>query len=548
MLDLADVLAQLPDAVLVADAAMRVVHANDAAAKLFGTTIDELVASDLPQLMPERMRSAHVAGFQRFLATRSPTLVGGPPVRVPALRHDGTEVDVDLSLGATIDSSGTLLFVGTLRDVTDVLALERRIAASSYLEAALVVAAALQRAESTEEALANVLPSLCERLDWSVAGLWVVDGDALACAHFWRVDPVPAVDFERQSRERRFVRGEGLPGRCWAAESPVFLADLPTQEQFPRLTAAKASGLRSGLAFPLLDSHGVRGVIELFATDDRIANEELLDLLGAIGRQLGQFLERMDTQEELRHSEARYRELAETLQRSLLPPHLPAVPGVELAAHYRAGGAGVQVGGDFYDVFATNPDTWWVVIGDVCGKGAPAAAVTALARHTIRAAALHTPGTDDVLRLLNAALLRGDDEQSFITTALLRLDISSTGIEVEITQAGHPAPLLLRRGEVRGVGSPGTLLGILDEINLTPERHTLDVGDLLVLYTDGVTEARDETGQELAESGLAAVLAGVPVGSAQDAVDAVLHATLAHRTGRSRDDLALLVLRVTGAR
>jgi serine phosphatase RsbU (regulator of sigma subunit) len=184
------------------------------------------------------------------------------------------------------------------------------------------------------------------------------------------------------------------------------------------------------------------------------------------------------------------RTIARTLQESLLPPHLPAVPGLELAARFRPAGVGMEVGGDFYDIFETGPDQWAVALGDVCGKGAEAAALTALTRYTVRAAAMYENGADGVMRVLNEALLRQRTDLRFTTLAYCVIDLSAERPSLRVACGGHPRPLLLHAdGTVEKVGSVGPLLGVLDDAEFHEQVVQLQAGDSLVVYTDGLTDA-----------------------------------------------------------
>ncbi|MDQ1708849.1 MAG: phosphoserine phosphatase RsbU/P, partial [Frankiaceae bacterium] len=236
--------------------------------------------------------------------------------------------------------------------------------------------------------------------------------------------------------------------------------------------------------------------------------------------------------------------LADTLQRSLLPPHLPQVPGFELAARYRAGGEGLQVGGDFYDVFAVDPHTWVVVIGDVCGKGAAAASVTALARYTVRAAAMHESSAAGIAAVLNDALLRGERHAPFLTAVVAVLRLGAAAPVLELVCAGHPLPLLRRADRtVAELGRAGDLLGVFDTVDLPTRTVELAPGDVIVLYTDGVTEARDATGAQYGERALGTAIAGNDSVSVDALCDSIMAQVLSHRGSRSGDDVALVALR-----
>jgi PAS domain S-box-containing protein len=182
--------------------------------------------------------------------------------------------------------------------------------------------------------------------------------------------------------------------------------------------------------------------------------------------------------------------IARALQESLLPPTLPEIGGVEVAARFRAAGDGNEVGGDFYDLFDTGDAQWAVVMGDVCGKGARAAAMTALARYTLRAAAMREDRPSDVLSTLNEALVRQRADEQFCTVAFARMVRNGAGTRITVASGGHPLPLVLRAdGRVDAVGTPGSLLGIMPDPQLSDDSVRLDPGDAIVLYTDGVTDA-----------------------------------------------------------
>jgi PAS domain S-box-containing protein len=238
---------------------------------------------------------------------------------------------------------------------------------------------------------------------------------------------------------------------------------------------------------------------------------------------------------------ARQRRVASELQAGLLPPVLPLVPELELAARYRAASAGSDVGGDFYDAFAARDD-WVLIIGDVAGKGPAAAAITGLARHTLRAAARYERDPADALLALNDAMLQQLGGQRHCTAALVRMQPGVSGVRADVRCAGHPPALVLRvSGEVESVGRPGHPLGILDTPTFRDDSALLAPGDVLLLYTDGVTEAGGaEAG--LGEQGLADVVQAA-AGEAPAGLLTRIEAAVADR-GAIRDDIALLAARV----
>jgi serine phosphatase RsbU (regulator of sigma subunit) len=238
----------------------------------------------------------------------------------------------------------------------------------------------------------------------------------------------------------------------------------------------------------------------------------------------------------------RERTIARTLQRSLRPGGLPPVPGLSAAVRFRPAGEGIELGGDFYDLFAAGDGAWTALIGDVQGKGPDAAAVTALARHTMRAAAAYESRPSGVLALLHRALRdQTGDEGRFCTVCYAHLRVARSRVSLELACGGHPLPLVVHAdGRVTPVGRLGTLLGSDIEPLLTDVAVTLDRGDVLVFYTDGVTEVRRRRQEIFGHAELVALLetcAGLP----PDAVAArVEEAVLAASEGRLRDDMAIL--------
>ena len=238
------------------------------------------------------------------------------------------------------------------------------------------------------------------------------------------------------------------------------------------------------------------------------------------------------------------RNIAATLQNSILPPALPDIPGVEAAARFSPMGDGLEVGGDFYDLFPAG-DAWVAVMGDVCGKGVEAAALTSLARHGLRVISRDAPAPSAALRELNGVIVqnRGLDSR-FSTAAYVRLVPGAGGLVATAASAGHPLPLVVRSGGgVEELGVPGMLLGPFSEIRVTDRSAELHPGDAIVLYTDGVTEARRE-GELFGERRLRDVLDGCAGRPARETAEAVENAVTGFHGGPLDDDLAVMVLRV----
>jgi len=239
--------------------------------------------------------------------------------------------------------------------------------------------------------------------------------------------------------------------------------------------------------------------------------------------------------------------VAQTLQESLLPARLPQVPGLEVAGRFRAAGDGSEVGGDFYDVFPCGGSCWAAVIGDVCGKGAVAATLTSLARHTVRAAARYETGPALLLGALNDAILaQKRDDLRFVTAMLVRLTPLERGVEATYARGGHVPPFVLRAGgEVEALVPDGPLLGIVEAAVLEERETVLEPGDALVLYTDGVTEAGAPE-NPIGEERLAELLSGCAGALADEIAEWVVDTAIGIQDGRPRDDIAVLVLRCPG--
>ncbi len=252
--------------------------------------------------------------------------------------------------------------------------------------------------------------------------------------------------------------------------------------------------------------------------------------------------QRREYERELLRATERATALARTLQQTLIPPEPPRVPGLDVAAVYRPAGRGDEVGGDFYDVFQTAHDDWVVLLGDVSGKGAEAAVVTALARYTLRAAVVTSERPSEALTTLNEVLLRHETDR-YCTVVLLRLRRLNGSWHVAAGAGGHPLPLLVRPGDDPApVGEPGSLLGLLPEAAVADTELVLHPGEALLLFTDGVTEARQD--DEFYGTERLVEAAARHAGTARTLTDGILADVMAFQGGNPRDDIAVLALQV----
>ena len=563
---------------------------------------------------------------------------------------------------------------------------EPEAAASEY---ALV--RALAEAGSAEEAVQRLLEVIGTRFDWAAGELWLAadDDGVLRFGDDWSADDPALLAFRVLGRRLSFAPGIGLPGRVWATREAVWVPDITTDPNFPRVEAAARAGLHAGVGVPVPGPSGLLGAMGFFATEVREPDPAQLEGLQAAARQIGAYLARIRAEERLRaseeisgsifeaaldcivtmdadglvldfnpaaestfgyareavrgrrladlivpeelreaHTEAVRRYLAtrrpailnrrleltgmrsdgsllpveltvtrlgtsepptfagfvrdltdrrrteeriaqllereqaaraqaeaaersargvsEALQRSLLPPHLPDIPGLELGALYEAASEDSMVGGDFYDVFPVAGDRWGIVIGDVSGKGAAAASLTALVRYTLRTAAIRERDPRAVLRVVNEALLREPRDNAYCTLAYAVLQVADA-VRLCVAVAGHPPPLVAGAdGTTRTAGRPGTLLGAVAEPAFERDDVVLERGETLLLYTDGMTEAQTDGGL-LGEAGLSRLVsrcAGRPPGALLACLAAAVH----DRDGRGvTDDIAMLALRPVGA-
>jgi PAS domain S-box-containing protein len=464
------------------DPEMRFVRVNEELAAIGGHAADVLVGRRPQEAMPPAWGEALAGPFRRVLESGEP--VDDLEVAAPTAAHPGRDHAWVASL-YPVRHDEEIVAVGVfVTDITD------RVRAERGLQLLFDVGEALDATLGVEERLARladlVLPTLAdfctiEMIDPS-GRRRTVAGEPLSDDDPGDPERLVVVPLRARGRELgRLALGMGPSGR--------------TYDEADRALAL-ALGRRAGLA-----------VDNARLYDDQLA-------------------------------------IAGTLQRSLLPPALPEIPGLEAAARYSPMGDGVEVGGDFYDLFAAGP-SWVAVIGDVCGKGVTAAALTSLARHSIRVLAREDPAPALALARLNEAIVaeRGL-EPRFSTVAYARLRPEAGRVGVTAASAGHPLPLIVRSaGEVETLGEPGTLLGPFPAARAHDADAELAAGDALVLYTDGVTEARRE-GEIFGEDRLRALLRGLAGRPAGEVAEEVERAVVAYGGGPPADDLAVLVLRV----
>jgi Stage II sporulation protein E (SpoIIE)/GAF domain len=412
------------------------------------------------------------------------------------------------------------------------------------VEAGVAMAASLE----TRSVLAAATGAAARRVcDYSIAFVTGREGqiDAAVGAHR---EPGRFGMVERMANARlpELDDADSIVASVLKSGEPVLVARV-SQEQMERVMApgeqlelARTLGFASVIMVPLAARGRTLGVLALVRDGSSPPfGEEDLSLAGMLAARTGLALDNARLYEERDY-------VAETLRRSLLPPDLPSIAGFEIGARYLPAAEGTQVGGDFYDVFEAEADRWIAVIGDVVGKGARAAAMMGLARYTIRTAAMSEGRPSAILETLNQAVLEQTDENRFCTACCVRLRRSGMDARVTIATGGHPLPLVLREdGSIDVAGTPGTIIGVFEDPVLIDRAIDLGVGDSLVLYTDGVTDERRNS-DAFGEVRLHEALSELAGAGAQRIADGVVDAVVGFRTGRPRDDIAILTIKVVG--
>ena len=520
------------------DLEMRYVRVNEALAEINGIAAEDHIGRRPSELLPAELSQSIAPHFRRVLdgeeAMADIEISGTTPAAPGVVRHW-------LTSWYPVRADGEIVAVGVFAsEITSRVRAERGIALLSD------VGEALDATFGVDERLARLAELLVPTVgDFCTIDTLGPDGEPhlVASAHS---DP-GGVELMRRLRART-----AADDRSPLPVAHVLRTGLPetfelTPEALDEFVAESSAGdllrdlgPRAVIVLPIAARGRVLGVLVIgTSTSGRVYDDDHL----ALGRQLARRAGLAVDNARLYENERR---IARTLQRSLLPPALPEIPGLDVAARFSPMGHGDDVGGDFYDVFMAG-ESWVAAIGDVCGKGAEAAALTSLARHGIRALGRDDAPPSAVLSALNDVIIgeRGL-EPRFSTVAYARLTGfgQGDGVGVTVASAGHPLPLVVRAsGVVETLGVPGTLLGPFRAVRISDVDGRLDPGDALVLYTDGVTEAR--RGAEMfGEARLTDLLARTAGRPADEIAGAIEGAVVAFHGGPLADDLAVLVVRV----
>lgn len=527
------------DPIIVIDSSGMVRGWNPAAESVLGYPREEALGRELAELIvPGPLRDAHRAGLARHLETGETTIIGRH-VEVVARHRDGHELAVELSV---IELS-TGEFAGFLRPVDrdarrrDTARLQKRLGFLS--QAGLVLDRSLELEETLRRLAELTVPELAQL---TVIDVVTDSGEITAAAAAGR-EPAHARALEEMRRAHPLPTDGPHPvaaalrsrrAQLLGAMTADFQRDIAEGDE--HFALMRRLRYHSAIVVPLIARQRVLGVLSLLRMDDAPSYDaDDLVLAEDLGRRAALAIDNARLYESTRH-------VARTLQESLLPAALPEIDGVRMAARYRAAAQGQEVGGDFYDAFSLDGERWGIAVGDVRGKGPRAAALTALARYTIRA--LCDRGAGPVLSLLNDAVLREGETlpERFLTAVVGVAERRGAGLGLELASAGHPPPLILRAdGRVEATRAGGLLIGVDTDISYQTEQVTLNRGETLVLYTDGLTDARAPA-HVVTEAQLASLVArgrGLDAGQLAE----LLLASAAGE-GEPRDDIAILVVQV----
>ncbi len=541
------VLSNLAEAITVVDVTGRTVFANQAALDLLGLRSPEELAQAEPGEIMSRFIVRSESGEELDLdAMPARRLFRGEPA--PALlvrnivRATGEERWVMVRVSPILDpETGEMLYAANVfEDVTQVK--RAQLAEAFMARASRVLASSLDYGETLRR-IARLAAD--ELADWCAVDV-IGEGGQLERVAVHHNDPEKLALAEQLDRAYRPTLDEpvGVPEVIRTGEAQIF-NDI-TAEALARhardaehLRLLRQMGARDVIIVPLAAPARTLGALTLVSSRD---GRRLIDADLGVAVRLGR---RAGTAVESARLYTERSRIARVLQRALLPDSLPEMPGFEIAARYRPAGELNEVGGDFYDVLPYR-DGWMLVIGDVCGKGAEAASVTALARHTLRAAARLDADPIGMLELLHRTLQAQEPEDQMCTVCLVTVGPPDLRARLTIALAGHPRPLIVGPdGKTSAAGEPGTVLGLVDPIAVSEIPIELSQGETLLLYTDGVPEAA-RSPREAAP--LPESLGGQVRGLAlQDMLAAIEAAAVESAKGQPQDDIALLGLRLAGA-
>jgi PAS domain S-box-containing protein len=540
------ILVNLAEAITVMDEHGQMVFANQAAADLLGAgTPAELMRAEPGTIMPRfqvldeqgrELELESMPGRRLFAGEREPE----PLLVRNIVRATGEERWLVVRSSPVIDpeTKRIVFAVNVFENITEVK--RAQLTESFMAEASRVLASSMDYGETLRRVTRLAVPRLA---DWCAIDVLNDRGEIeLVAVH--HADSERLAMAERIDRRYRPTLDDptGVAEVLRTGQARIF-TDIPPDavaayaHDGEHLQLLRTIGPEAVIIVPMIGARTVGTITLISSEPPRRLTSADLPLAERLARRAGTAVERA------RLFTERSR-IAHILERSLLPESLPDVPGVEVQARYSPAGEVNEVGGDFYDLFECQTGRWMLVIGDVCGKGPRAAGVTALARHTLRAAALSDQSPAEMLRTLHRALRLQPPGADLCTVSLVQMTPGPDHARLTVALAGHQPPLLIdRNGDVAPLGEPGTLLGVVDPIDLVERDAELHGDQTLLMYTDGVTEA-GRAGRQLGEQGLRGLCAQTVHLALDGMLEHIEHAVLERAAGRLRDDVALLAVRL----
>lgn len=537
------VISSSPMGVVVTDLRGRLSLANHAAAAIVGIDLEPLLGQPMRTLLDERVKWRFV-NPEEFAdrvradfgdATREATLdaetvdgraigISSSPVRDSAggvlgrvlILHDVTAARAALADARTLAAERAALLEREERRAEQEVGLTR---------AAHMMASAVTPLDIGERLLehAHRLVPRCEK------------SAMLALDRRGRIVPVVTRGFSDDSvRAMDFVSGEGVVGRTVVTKRPFICSDAEADARVStRLTGPE--GIRSFIHVPIVVGERAYGLLSVNSSAPRAFGERELRVVTELARHAAAAIQHALRFEQERH-------IAQTLQQALIAERLPEVEGLELAALYEPA-AGSQVGGDFYSAWPLPDGRLALLIGDVSGKGVEAAGVTAMVRYMAEALSQHCTDPAELVSQLNDLLCHRMADGSLVTLTLLVVD--TTRDELTWCDAGHPPPIILSPdGGYRRLDDPDPPCGVFRGQRYREGVEPFHPGDVLVVYTDGLIEAR-RRGREFGEDALRDVLVAGVRNAPEELTRGAYAAVRAWCGGRLGDDVAIAVLRRT---
>ncbi|KHE93127.1 MAG: putative phosphohydrolase, partial [Candidatus Scalindua brodae] len=294
------------DAIISIDQNGLVCTWNKEAEKIFGYSKSEIIGQQITTIIPERYRKQHNDGLLRFLMTGKPRIIDSI-VEVYGKKRNGAEVPIEMSLSSQKNEDGKYIFIAIIRDLT------KRKKHEIRLRAQYAVIHALSESTTVKVAFEKTLRVICETLDWDFGVVWIYHqpGDVLRCEESWNVPTIEAFEFTKKTKEISFSPGIGLPGRVLTSAKPTWINDIAEDTNFPRATSALEAGLHGAFCFPIIIKKEVLGVVEFFSLKPQEVDNDLLDMVSAIGNQIGLYIKRNHAEKLLIESEKKHRKFIE---------------------------------------------------------------------------------------------------------------------------------------------------------------------------------------------------------------------------------------------